>query len=281
MFVIWLNSVLLFVGNLSLDAFLWFIMLSMDMVPGTSINMIALPPSLMPVLAAFRRCLHEESSETVKQDLHKLVDEVIQSTLSGCFFAGTRQSIAMAVSLLGTIQIFQRKNLFLSSLRFADAQSEAISFHDLFLQIVSEPNSRKGKIYRALHESANSSDPDSHLALISTNDGEDRNVGWRFLHLLQSRKASMELEGSLSAIEPELHPSASSELLHIFLNAVFMIYDRDSIDEIKWNKIILSLSPVLQQLLQLIKSECLEEVDASWPPAVLAWIGRTDLFGKI
>jgi anaphase-promoting complex subunit 1 len=36
----------------------------------------------------------------------------------------------------------------------------------------------------------------------------------------------------------------------------------------------------LQQLLQLIKSECLEEVDASWPPAVLAWIGRTDLFAN-
>lgn len=264
---IWFYAYLFQGSHLSLDLFISFILQAFGIVPFRDIQSVR---NLSPLIAYARRIIQQIGSSTIVQDLTDIIYEGIRKNLSYYFMTGTTASASKALSLIWCIMKLQKESVLkLLKLDFEhDFVSKRVSVEDIFLQIISS------------HSSSTASS-EYHLALLSSN-AEEHNVGLRFLQLLQAHphyqvSTSPEDDMFMTDTASFHHPSS---LLQIFLEAVFMIYDRQDIDITTWKKILQSLSPVLHHLLQLVKVECLEEVDPSWPPAVLAWIGRTDLYGN-
>lgn len=65
-----------------------------------------------------------------------------------------------------------------------------------------------------------------------------------------------------------------------FLDGVVDLYT-DHLPSVTWEEYITSLATPLQQILELVKEQCLVQADATWSAEVLHWLGRKDLAGML
>lgn len=121
----------------------------------------------------------------------------------------------------------------------------------------------------------------------------------RLLHHMHSLSdsndtTSMQVDNTSPIAEPltsnsnrNHHWSAPRMIIHAFLKAVpecTVEWSSTSLlawDEGRWKQLLRRQTRTLQHVLELARIECHADADPSWPPAVLIWVGRADLYGKV
>lgn len=225
-------------------------------------------------------------SSTMTEDVRTLVHTGLQQLLSTYFVQGSTSAIARAILLWWKLMDLRKTGVVTMSADCGSTSTTLSSFDAIFLNLIAiAPNVT---LFPPVHTTG------SHLAMRSATMttitlSTDANVGLRFLQLLQSHfqlyqstsTTTTSTTGVAATAAAPLTFQHPSSLVQIFLEAVFMSYNREMLDTVTWQKLLSSLSPVVYHLLTLVREDCLEHVDPTWPPAVLAWIGRTDLYGTI
>eukprot|EP01033_Poteriospumella_lacustris_P008019 gene8018-5771_t len=271
----------------------------------TTARQLLLPPTTTTTTAAVGGAVAATTAEAtpsqvMTEDVRTLVHTGIHQLLSTYFVQGSSSTIARAILLWWKLTDLRKAGVVTMSadLGPTTATTSLSSFDAIFLNLIAVAPTVA--LFPSVHATEG-----SHLALRSatmttTTSSTDANVGLRFLQLLQSHfqlyqatttttagPGSGAGAGAAAATTmggppppPPLTFQHPSSLVQIFLEAVFLSYDRDTLDTVTWQKLLSALSPVVYQLLTLVREDCLEHVDPTWPPAVLAWIGRTDLYAN-